>query len=166
MSCVLIIYVSGDTYVLKSHLNNRFFEKLSMAILFTLRIFNRNLLRKNHRRNTFPKHLNHLDLLIKPLGLSMLILDMWPDERSDHNVVLRLNAGYVPKISLFSSSLGYLLRLSIFCALERISLEHLLCFWTFLAWASFSLRKVLLEYLLRLNTLFAVLGWLSNAASI
>ena len=33
--------------------NDRFFEKLFMAILFTLRVFARNLLRGNRRRNTF-----------------------------------------------------------------------------------------------------------------
>ena len=32
---------------------NRFFEKLFMAILFTLRVFARNLLRGNRRKNTF-----------------------------------------------------------------------------------------------------------------
>ena len=35
--CVLILYISGGTYSLKSTLNDRFFEKLFMAILFILR---------------------------------------------------------------------------------------------------------------------------------
>ena len=39
--------------VLKSTPNGRFFEKLFMAILFPLRVFARNLLRGNSRRNTF-----------------------------------------------------------------------------------------------------------------
>ena len=39
---VLILYIS-----LKSTPNNRFFEKLFMAVLFTLRVFARNLLRGN-----------------------------------------------------------------------------------------------------------------------
>ena len=44
MLCVLILYVSGGTYSLKSAPNNRFFVKLNMAILFTFRVFARNLL--------------------------------------------------------------------------------------------------------------------------
>ena len=50
--CVNFLYISGGTYSLKSTPNDRF-EKLFMAILFTLRIFARNLLRGNRRRNTF-----------------------------------------------------------------------------------------------------------------
>ena len=50
MLCVLILYISGGTYSLKSTPNDRFFEKLLMAILFTLRVFARNLLRGNRRR--------------------------------------------------------------------------------------------------------------------
>ena len=38
---------------IKSTLNDRFFEKLSKGFLFTLRVFARNLLRGNRRRNTF-----------------------------------------------------------------------------------------------------------------
>ena len=53
MLCVLILYISGGTYSLKSTPNDRFFEKLFMAILFTLRNFARNLLRGNRRRNIF-----------------------------------------------------------------------------------------------------------------
>ena len=53
MLCVLILYVSGGTYSLKSTPNDRFFEKLFMPMLFTLRVFARNLLRGNRRRNTF-----------------------------------------------------------------------------------------------------------------
>ena len=49
MLCVLILYISGGTP------NDRF-EKLFMAILFTLRVFARNLLRGNRRRNTFLDH--------------------------------------------------------------------------------------------------------------
>ena len=48
MLCVLILYISGGTYCLKSTQNDRFSEKLFMAILFTLRVFAR-----NRRRNTF-----------------------------------------------------------------------------------------------------------------
>ena len=43
MLCVLILYISGGTYSLKSAPNDRFFEKLFMAILFSLRVFARNL---------------------------------------------------------------------------------------------------------------------------
>ena len=50
---VLILYISGGTYSLKSTPNDRFFEKLFMAILFTLRVFARNLLSGNRRSNTF-----------------------------------------------------------------------------------------------------------------
>ena len=53
MLCVLILYISGGTYILKSTSNDRFFEKLFMAFVFTLRVFARNLLRENRRRNTF-----------------------------------------------------------------------------------------------------------------
>ena len=53
MLCVLILYISGRTYSLKSTPNDRFFEKLFTAILFTLRIFARNLMIGNRRRNTF-----------------------------------------------------------------------------------------------------------------
>ena len=53
MLCVLILYISGGTYSLKSTPNDRFFVKLFMAILFTLRVLARNLLRGNRRRNTF-----------------------------------------------------------------------------------------------------------------
>ena len=53
MLCVFILYGSGRTYSLKSTPNFRFFEKLFMAILFTLRIFVCNLLRGNHRINIF-----------------------------------------------------------------------------------------------------------------
>ena len=52
MLCVLILYISGGTYSLKSTPNDRF-EKLFTTILFTLRVFARNLLRGNRRRNTF-----------------------------------------------------------------------------------------------------------------
>ena len=53
MLCVLILCISGGTYCLKATPNNRFFEKLFMAILFTLRVSARNMLRGNRRRNTF-----------------------------------------------------------------------------------------------------------------
>ena len=52
MLCALILYISGGTYSLKSTPNDRF-EKFFMAILFTLRVFARNLLRGNRRRNIF-----------------------------------------------------------------------------------------------------------------
>ena len=50
---VIIIQFPDKTYSLRSTPNDRFFEKLFMAILFTLRVFVRNLLRRNRRRNTF-----------------------------------------------------------------------------------------------------------------
>ena len=53
MLWVLILFISGGTYSLKSTPNDRFFEKLFTPILFTLRVFARNLLRGNRRRNTF-----------------------------------------------------------------------------------------------------------------
>ena len=55
----IIDLVSHTTYVvcflwsLKSTPNDRFFEKLFIAILFTLRAFARNLMRGNRQRNTF-----------------------------------------------------------------------------------------------------------------
>ena len=52
--CVLFLYISGGTYSLESTLNDRYFEKLFMAIfIYSQRIFARNLLRGNRRRNTF-----------------------------------------------------------------------------------------------------------------
>ena len=53
MLCVLILYISGGTYSLKSTPNYRFFKKLFMEILFTFRVFARNLLRGNRQRNIF-----------------------------------------------------------------------------------------------------------------
>ena len=44
--------------------SDRFFEKLFMPILFTLRVFARNLLRENHRRNSFS-----IFVLMSGLGL-------------------------------------------------------------------------------------------------
>ena len=44
--CVNILYISGGTYSLKSTWNERFFEKLFVAILFTIRTFARNLERQ------------------------------------------------------------------------------------------------------------------------
>ena len=44
--CVLILYKSGGNYSLKLTPNDRCFEKLFMAILFTFRVFARNLLRE------------------------------------------------------------------------------------------------------------------------
>ena len=52
MLCVLILYITGGIYSLKSTPNDRF-EKLFMAILFALRVVARNLLRGNRRRKTF-----------------------------------------------------------------------------------------------------------------
>ena len=49
MLCVLILYISDGTYSLKSTRYDRYFEKLFMTILFTLRVFGRNLLRGNRR---------------------------------------------------------------------------------------------------------------------
>ena len=43
--CVLILYINGGTYSLKSTPNDWFFEKLFTAILFTLRVFARNTFR-------------------------------------------------------------------------------------------------------------------------
>ena len=51
--CVNFLYISGGTYSLKSSPNGRFFEKLFIVILFTLRVYARNLLRGNRRRDIF-----------------------------------------------------------------------------------------------------------------
>ena len=40
MLCVLILYISAGSYGLKSTPNDRFFEKLFKAILFTFQSFN------------------------------------------------------------------------------------------------------------------------------
>ena len=53
MLWVLILHINGEIYSLKSTPNDRFFEKLFMAILFILSVFARILLRDNRRRNNF-----------------------------------------------------------------------------------------------------------------
>ena len=53
MLCVLILYMSGWTYNLKSTPNDRFLWSFFMAILFKLKVFVRSLLRGNRRRNIF-----------------------------------------------------------------------------------------------------------------
>ena len=51
--CVLILYMSSETYSLNSTPKDRFFETRFMAILFDLRVFARNLLRGCHQRPIF-----------------------------------------------------------------------------------------------------------------
>ena len=63
MLCALILYVSGGTYSLTSTLIDRFLSNFFMAGLFTLRVFVRNLLRGNRRRNIF-----HILFLMTDLG--------------------------------------------------------------------------------------------------
>ena len=46
MLCALILYVSGGTYSLTSTPNDRFLRNFFVAGLFTLRVFDRNLLRE------------------------------------------------------------------------------------------------------------------------
>ena len=53
MLCVLILYISGGTYSLKSTPNDRIFLKNSSWHLITHRVFARKLLRGNRRRKTF-----------------------------------------------------------------------------------------------------------------
>ena len=53
MLCVLILYISGGNYSLLSTPNDRFFEKLFIAILFTLRVFARNLPKKKSSKKYF-----------------------------------------------------------------------------------------------------------------
>ena len=53
MLCMFILYMSGGTCSLKSTPNDRFFGSHYMAILFPLRVFDKNLLRESHRRNIF-----------------------------------------------------------------------------------------------------------------
>ena len=48
-----MLYISDGTYSLKYPMNDRFFVKLFMAILFALRVFARNLLRGIRRRKIF-----------------------------------------------------------------------------------------------------------------
>ena len=50
MLCVLILYISGGTYCSKSTPNERNFSRQFYSLS---RVFARNLLRGNHRRNTF-----------------------------------------------------------------------------------------------------------------
>ena len=51
MLCVLIFIHKWRDLQLKSTPNDRFFEKIFVAILFALRVFAKNLLRGNRRRN-------------------------------------------------------------------------------------------------------------------
>ena len=76
MLCVLILFISGGTYSLKSTPNDRFFEKLFITILFALRVFARNLLRGNRRKNTF-----------------RIRFDVWPGLRTLAFRLIRNNQG-------------------------------------------------------------------------
>ena len=49
----IIDIVSYTTYAVKSTANDRFFKKLFMAVLITLRVFDRNLMRENRRKSYF-----------------------------------------------------------------------------------------------------------------
>ena len=49
----IIDLVSHTTYVVAVNFIHKWRDQLFMAILFTLRVFARNLLRGNRRRNTF-----------------------------------------------------------------------------------------------------------------
>ena len=51
MLCVLIVYMSGGTHSLTSTPTDSCLEKLFMTGLFIFRVFARNLLRENRRRN-------------------------------------------------------------------------------------------------------------------
>ena len=51
MLCALILYVSSGTYSLTSTPKNRFLRNCFMEGLFTLKLFDRNLLRINRRNN-------------------------------------------------------------------------------------------------------------------
>ena len=51
--CGLILYMSGGTYNLTLIPKDRFLRNFFMAVLFTLRVFARNSLRGNCRRNIF-----------------------------------------------------------------------------------------------------------------
>ena len=55
MLCVLVLYIlSGGTHSLKSAPNDRFFlRNFSWQFYLLLKVFGRNLLRENRRRNTF-----------------------------------------------------------------------------------------------------------------
>ena len=65
MLCALILYMSGGTYTLKSTPNDRFLRKFFMAIIFTFRVFARNLLKDKRRKILF-----------------VFCFDAWPGARS------------------------------------------------------------------------------------
>ena len=44
MLCVLILYLSGGIYSLKSTPSDRFFDKIFIAIVFNFRVFARNMM--------------------------------------------------------------------------------------------------------------------------
>ena len=92
MLCVLILYISDGTYSLKSTPNDRFLEKLFMAILFTFRVFARNLLRKEIAVEIF----------------FVFRFDVWPGTRtlafrliSQHNVRFLVNFSWQPGVELW-----------------------------------------------------------------
>ena len=67
MLCALILYLNGGTYSLTSTPNDR----LLMAIVFTLRVFARNLLRGSSRRNIF-----HISFLTTDMGYEPRLLHL------------------------------------------------------------------------------------------
>ena len=75
MLCVLILYISGGSYNLKSTPNDRFHGNF----LLTLRVFARNLMRANRQRNIF--HISfwcltwHLNLFLMSNKLTHYLLD-------------------------------------------------------------------------------------------
>ena len=70
MLCVLILYVSSGTYSLKSTLNDRFCEKLFMAILFTKYMSAVNLLTNVQ---TFKGHIGYqISLTTEILSISVV----------------------------------------------------------------------------------------------
>ena len=59
MLCVLILYISGGTYSLKTTSNDRFFEKLFMAILF----YSQSFCQKSAERKSLNKNFSYFVLM-------------------------------------------------------------------------------------------------------
>ena len=81
ISVLMCSYGSGGTNSLKSTQNGKFVEKLFKTILFTLRVYVRNLLRGIRRKNTFSYF-----ILMSGLGLEPWLLHLISQYTTDSNL--------------------------------------------------------------------------------
>ena len=98
MLCALILYMSGETYSLKSTTNDRFFDKLFMAILFTLRVF----CQKSAERKSLKKYFFYF-VLMSNLGLEPGLYVLYLLDYGDFIVFfIIVLCFYIVKVSNFS----------------------------------------------------------------